>query len=273
MPANQNISSIILKYLFEISSGKCSLTEEFIKNESNEDLQLIMLGLLTLNEDIEYKSKKLHKSNLEKETLLKEFHHRVKNNLQVITSLLALQSGLIKDKQSKDLFRHSQYRINSMALIHEMLYQSENISRINYEEYIHDLSHSLQNSFHGSNHKVDIQIDAGDVFFNIDTAIPLGLLINEILTNSFKYGLNNKVGVISIKLIKLNPPNFVLEIGDDGTGFSDDINFRTTNSLGLKLIHKLTSQLQGSIKKNYVKQGTNYVINFQEIEQLSFHEN
>ncbi|MBU2975503.1 sensor histidine kinase [Zobellia sp. B3R18] len=206
----------------------------------------------------------------ERDTLLKEIHHRVKNNLQVITSLLSLQSSFIKDDKIKGLFRYSQYRINSMAIIHEMLYRSKDLSRINYGDYVHQLASKLIASMRGSEKKIDLKIEAEELHLNLDTSVPLGLMINEIITNSLKYGFKNKdEGLISIKFEKLKYPNFLLRIGDNGTGFSDEIDFRNTKSLGLKLIHMLTLQLKGTVEKDNTESGTHYIITFQEIEQIS----
>lgn len=206
----------------------------------------------------------------EKEVLLKEVHHRVKNNLQVITSLLSLQSSFIEDEQSKALFRYSQYRINSMAMIHEMLYKSDGISKIDYSEYARKLISNLIVSMKGSDNNITLSVDISEIDLNIDTAIPLGLLINEIMTNALKYGLrNNDVGTVHIEITKTMHGHYRMLIGDNGVGFSDDISFRNSNSLGLMLMHKLSLQLNGSIEKDNQAKGTNYIVNFQEIQQIS----
>jgi two-component sensor histidine kinase len=203
----------------------------------------------------------------EKEVLLKEIHHRVKNNLQVITSLLSLQSNFIEDEKAKTLFRHSQYRINSMAMIHEMLYKSQNISKIDFDSYATKLIEELIMSMKGRNHNIEFKSNIPEINLNIDTAIPLGLLINEIITNSLKYGIRKDTRPelhLNIKRSKQN--NYMMLIGDNGPGFDEKVNFRNTNSLGLTLIHKLTAQLQGTIEMDSKKSGTNYIINFQEIQ-------
>lgn len=210
---------------------------------------------------------KIQASLREKETLLKEIHHRVKNNLQVITSLLSLQSGFIDNKETKTLFRYSQYRINSMAIIHEMLYKTDNLSRIDYGEYLQQLVSGVVTSMKGSDNIIDITIEVKDLFLNIDTSIPLGLMINEIVTNSLKHGLEENKGKLDIKVEKLDYPNFILRIGDNGKGFPDDLNFENTKSLGLKLIHNLSKQLKGSIQRDKDKKGTNYIVEFKEIDQ------
>ncbi len=240
------------------------------------DLAPLVLGLISffvgtsVNRSISQKNKLLNKLVSEKEVLLKEIHHRVKNNLQVITSLLSLQSSFIDGENTKALFRYSQYRINSMAMIHEMLYKSHNISNINYGEYVHKLISELITSMKGSGHGVNLTVNVEEIHLNIDTAIPLGLLINEIATNALKYGLKNDDGnnlYIEIKKVKHN--TFKMLMGDNGDGFSDKINFRSSNTLGLILIHKLSLQLQGSIEKDNNIKGTNYILTFQEIEQTS----
>lgn len=211
-------------------------------------------------------------SNEEKDILLKEIHHRVKNNLQVITSLLSLQSSFFEKEEQRDLFADSQYRINSMAIVHEMLYQSDNLSQLDYRGYLEELSQFLIRSMKGFSNKVQLKMDVPHIILGMDTAVPLGLLINEILTNSLKYGIKGKnEGTISIKITEVEKNkaeekvSYVLEIGDDGEGFSESINSKTTNSLGLKLIKNLTRQLEGKIERDYTKKGTNYILWFKEI--------
>ena len=206
----------------------------------------------------------------EKEVLLKEIHHRVKNNLQIITSLLSLQSSFIDEEKTKALFRYSQYRINSMGLVHEMLYQSKDISKINYKNYAENLVSSLATSMLGSNHNITLKLNIPNISINIDTAIPLGLLINEIITNALKYGVQeNGSEEIHLEITKIKHNHFKMLIGDNGPGFSDEINYRNSNSLGLLLIHKLTLQLNGQIEKQNSKKGTNYIVFFEEIQQTS----
>ncbi len=223
-----------------------------------------------INSELKNKNAQLKALNGEKEVLLKETHHRVKNNLQVITSLLSLQSSFIEDEDSKALFRYSQYRINSMAMIHEMLYKSQDISKIDYNVYAEKLISGLILSMKGSDNKIKLRTNVAEINLNIDTAIPLGLLINEIVTNSLKYGIkDNEHGEIHVDIEKTKHNTFKMLIGDDGIGFSDEINFRNSNSLGLILIHKLSLQLKGSIEKYSDKKGTNYIVIFQEIDQTS----
>ncbi len=197
----------------------------------------------------------------ERETLLKEIHHRVKNNLQVIMSLLSLQSAYLKDEKVKRILNQSQYRINSMAATHEMLYQSGDFGKVNYTDYLEQLINNLINSMKGKDGNIEYTIDAENIYLNLNTAIPLGLIINEILTNSLKYAFGENVkGLITIHLIALNDKRLKMEIGDNGKGFSP--SDKRPKSIGLKLIHKLSYQLEGGIVKDNTKKGTNYIIEF-----------
>ena len=220
--------------------------------------------------EIKDSNERLQTLNAEKEVLLKEIHHRVKNNLQIITSLLSLQASFIDDERSKALFRYSQYRINSMAMIHEMLYSSEDITKIHYADYAEKLIGALIASMKGSDHQITVDVDVPNIDLNIDTSIPLGLLINEIVTNALKYGVvGNERGVIHLHIKKGLDNSYIMDIGDNGAGFPENTNFRNSNSLGLMLIHKLTLQLKGNIEKDNQRKGTNYTVSFQEIDQNS----
>lgn len=218
-------------------------------------------SLFQENNDI---SKKL----LEKETLLKEIHHRVKNNLQTVSSLLSLQTRNTEDDSVKTLLKATKDRVISMAMIHEMLYMHDDLSKIEYKIYVEELSQYLIKSIKGIENKIKLTIDILDIKLGIDTAIPLGLLINEAITNALKYGIvDDTEGEIHIAITKEVNKEYVLQIGDNGIGFSEEINHKTTKSLGLKLIYNLTRQLKGSVIRDVSKKGTNYIIKFQEIGQ------
>ncbi|MBT8321354.1 MAG: sensor histidine kinase [Eudoraea sp.] len=218
---------------------------------------------------------KLYKYNMEterqikeKETLLREVHHRVKNNLQTVSSLLSLQSRSVEDVKMKGLLKSSQNRVISMAMVHEMLYMREDLSRIEYKTYVQELSEYLVRSVKGAENKVKLNIDIPDIKLGIDTAIPLGLLINEALTNALKYGIQeDSEGEINIALKKDADEDYVLNIGDNGVGFSAQVDHKSTRSLGLKLIHNLARQLKGTITRDESKKGTNYIVKFREIGQ------
>ncbi|HDZ13663.1 hypothetical protein LCGC14_0766710 [marine sediment metagenome] len=214
-----------------------------------------------------YKTKnELEEKINEKETLIKEVHHRVKNNLQTISSLLSLQSRNTTDPEVKNLLKSSQNRVISMAMVHEMLYMREDLSNIEYQSYVQELAEYLVRSIKGTSSNISLEIDIPEIKLNIDTAIPLGLLINETLTNALKYGIiNEEKGRIYVKLRKDRDHQFVLNIGDNGKGFSEDVTYKNSQSLGLKLIHNLTRQLQGSIERDLSKKGTHYEMKFKQI--------
>ncbi|MDQ3191174.1 MAG: PAS domain S-box protein, partial [Bacteroidota bacterium] len=204
------------------------------------------------------------KSSLkEKEVLLKEVHHRVKNNLQVISSILNLQSSKIKDKKVLEVLKESQDRIKSMAYIHESLYQSKDFSQINFSEYIENLSKNLVHSYRLYNNLVDLRLDIDEVYLNLDLAIPCGLIINELVSNALKYAFpNNKKGTIFIT-VKIKENNLELKVKDNGIGFPKNIDFRNTETLGLQLVTALSDQIRGSVNMETKKQGgTSYIINF-----------
>jgi PAS domain S-box-containing protein len=200
----------------------------------------------------------------EKEVLLKEVHHRVKNNLQVISSILNLQSSYVKDEGTLNILKESQNRIKSMAFIHESLYQTKDFSSINFTEYVINLSQNLIHSYSNFDHEIKLNLDIQNVFLNLDLAIPCGLIINEIVSNALKYAFteNSQGGEISISM-KIEGDELVLKIGDNGKGLPKHIDYRNTESLGLQLVVTLTDQLSGSIDLNLDK-GTNYTIIFKQ---------
>lgn len=204
----------------------------------------------------------------EKETLLKEVHHRVKNNLQTVSSLLSLQTRNTEDKKLKTILKNSQNRVISMAMVHEMLYMREDIAKIEYQSYVTELAEYLVRSIKGTSSNITLDIDVSDVKLNIDTAIPLGLLINESVTNALKYGIiDDSKGEIFIKLRKDEEDTYILNLGDSGVGYAETITHKTTKSLGLKLIHNLARQLRGSVIRDISKKGTHYIVKFKEIHQ------
>ena len=187
----------------------------------------------------------------EKLVLLREIHHRVKNNLQVISSLLNLQSGYIEDKKSLEIFRESQTRVRSMALIHEKLYQSKDLNKIEFSEYVKSLTRDLFTSYSIDQDRVKLIYDIDGIYFEIDTAILCGLIINELVSNSLKHAFpNGKSGQIFINLKENEKNSYELILKDDGIGFPDNVDFRNTDSLGLQLVTTLTDQLGGNIELN-----------------------
>ncbi|NNM19320.1 MAG: sensor histidine kinase [Croceitalea sp.] len=202
-----------------------------------------------------------------KETLLKEVHHRVKNNLQTVSSLLSLQSRSINDEKISSIIKSSQNRVVSMAMVHEMLYKRDDYtSKIELKPYVEELCEYLIRSVKGNANKITTKLDIGDFKLSIDTVIPLGLIINETVTNALKYGIpDNVAGEITINLSKKGANTYEMYLGDNGIGFPEDVNPKTSNSLGLKLIHNLARQLRGTIARDTESKGTYYQITFEEI--------
>ncbi|MBW4667017.1 MAG: PAS domain-containing protein [Cyanomargarita calcarea GSE-NOS-MK-12-04C] len=197
----------------------------------------------------------------EKELLLKEIHHRVKNNLQVISSLLRLQAGYIKDEQALDVFRDSQNRVRAMALIHENLYQSSDLARIEFSDYIQKLINNLIRCY-GVNRNITIKLNIDKILLRIDTAIPCGLIINELVSNALKHAfVDGATGEIYVDFIYLDKGKFTLSISDNGVGVPKDIEFYRKKSLGLQLVWNLVEQLEGTIAYN-TKLGTLFTIAF-----------
>ena len=206
---------------------------------------------------------RLKASLKEKEVLLQEIHHRVKNNLQVISSLLNLQAGYVDDPQTLSIFRDSQHRIRSMALIHEKLYQSKNLAQIDFADYIRDLGAYLVRSQNACARGVSLNIQADDVFLGIDTAVPCGLILNELVSNTLKHAFpNGRSGKTRIKLTTGSEGRLTLVVGDNGVGFPADVDFRESETLGLQLVNSLVEQLDGAIEMKSASGGTEFKITF-----------
>ncbi|MEG5012103.1 PAS domain S-box protein [Microcoleus sp. B4-C5] len=201
----------------------------------------------------------------EKEVLLKEIHHRVKNNMQVISSLLQLQAQYIEDEATLTLFEESQTRIHSMALIHEQLYQSEHLDRIALSPYVENLVANLYQSFGCGNTSIKFNLKVDPIYLNIETAIPCGLIINELVSNSLKYAfISSLAGEISINFNEINNSQFHLTIQDNGRGFTANFDWENTETLGLRLVKMLAYQLEASIAIDS-QRGTCYSLIFQEL--------
>ncbi|GJQ58334.1 MAG: HAMP domain-containing protein [Candidatus Scalindua sp. AMX11] len=227
---------------------------------------------------------KLRESLSEKDMLSREIYHRVKNNMQVISSLLRLQSRHIKDEKYVEMFKESQNRIKAMALIHEKLYRSKDLAHIDFNDYIKNLVNDLFLSYKVNTGKVTLKMNIETVSFGIDTAIPCGLIVNELITNSLKYAFpGGKDGEIKISLrrvptgsilpqdrgvqnVTAQPETFELIVSDNGTGIPKDLDYRNTQSLGLRLITNLSeNQLLGTVELKR-SEGTAFQINFQEVK-------
>ena len=205
---------------------------------------------------------KIKASLREKEVLLKEIHHRVKNNLQVISSLVDLQISDSTDAQVLQILKEIQNRIQSMALIHEELHQSEDMARINFGEYIQSLTAYLYQTYGAQLAGITLKSNVDDIFLDIDTAMPCGLIVNELVSNSLKYAFTEELrGEIRIDFHSDTDNHLTLTVSDNGVGFPQDLDFRKTKSLGLRLVVMLTEQLDGTIKLDR-SDGTKFEITF-----------
>jgi PAS domain S-box-containing protein len=228
-----------------------------------------MKGVIEYIRDISERKKaedRLQESLQEKEVLLREIHHRVKNNMQVISSLLNLQSRQIKDPDVFEMFKESQRRIRSMALIHERLYQSSDLSRIEFSEYLRNLATHLFHSYQVDASRVQLKIEAEEVHLNINTAIPCGLIVNELISNALKHGFpEGRKGQLDLDLRRVAGDGYVLRVMDDGVGFPEALDFRKTETLGMQIVNTLVSQIDASIDLAREK-GTEFTIHFQEVK-------
>ena len=220
--------------------------------------------IVTATDIIERKQAKeqIRSSLQEKEVLLKEIHHRVKNNLQVVSSLLNLQSGQIEDEKTLEMFSDSQNRVKSMALIHEQLYQSDDLAWIDFAEYLRNLVDNLFQSYRLSAQNVRLEVNVENILMGIDQAIPCGLVVNELVSNALKYAFpDRRGGKVSLHLSQGVDGKLILIVGDDGVGLPEGMDFRQTESLGLKLVNILVRQLDGTIELDG-SVGTKFKIEF-----------
>ncbi len=198
----------------------------------------------------------------EKEILLKEVHHRVKNNLQVIASMLQLQAGYIADDRDRTFFDESQKRVETMSLIHEKLYRAKDLARIDFRDYVEDLVANLLTLHTGRADQIELQLDIEGVELDVNNSIPCGLIINELVSNSLKHAFPaGKSGRISIGMRSADNGAVTLSVRDDGAGFPEQLDFRSTRSLGLQLVISLVAQLEGEIELESCK-GTCFTIRF-----------
>ena len=208
--------------------------------------------------------RELSRSLQEKEVLLKEVHHRVKNNMQVISSLLNIQADSVMDNRFVNLLTESQQRIKSMALIHENLYRSDNLLEINFHDYIEALANGLLRFYRFDNLAMRLELDVVDIFLDIDTAVPCGLIINELVSNSLKHAFDGRTGDGHIKVVfhaTEDGKTYRFSVSDDGNGIPEDLDIKNASSMGLEIVRILTEQLDGHWSCNG-RDGTEFVIEF-----------
>lgn len=265
-----------------ISGGTVTGIETLLKRKDGKEIDVSMtlsplrdtnqevIGLSGIFRDITEKKQaqeQIENSLKEKEVLLREIHHRVKNNMQIISSLLRLQSGYIKEKKYIDMYKDSQNRITTMSLIHEKLYQSKDLSRIDLGGYIKELVEGLFISYNINPGKITMNINVDNVSMGINSAIPCGLIINELISNSLKYAFpDGRPGEIRISLRSTGNSNFELIVGDNGVGLPIDMDLKNTESWGMRMVAILIeNQLHGKFTINRDKR-TEYHIIFKEVK-------
>lgn len=221
----------------------------------------------TLEKELDEKKeteKRIKASLNEKELLLQEIHHRVKNNLQIMSSLLRLQSAHFKDQNVQNIFKESENRIKAMAIIHNKLYANPEHDKVDFNDYMKTLIQNLFLSYGISKGTINLKITANDIFLNIDTAIPCGLVVNELVSNSLKYAFpGNRKGKITVNLYFDNE-DLVLQVKDDGVGMDYKMLQNNHDTLGLKLVQLLASQLDGNVELDS-SNGTEFTIRFREL--------
>lgn len=263
------------RYFREVKRGKSRQFEVMMEAKAGEywleifmnpiyDMEGNISEISIVAHDISEKKKtsiEIEESLREKEVLLKEIHHRVKNNLQVISSILNLQSSFVEDEKTLEILQESRNRIRSMAIIHENLYRTEDFSSIHFSSYLDNLAHNLVSSYRIGN-TVHLRTQLDEVDLILDQAIPCGLLVNELITNSLKYAWKDGTeGTITIAL-KNEDRQVELEIGDDGIGLPLEFEQMNSDTLGLQLVLTLVEQLDGEISVD-ISNGTKYLIKFE----------
>ena len=251
-------------YEFKACDRYGNIKDIFMRIALIPNTKKLVVSLLDITEH-KQAEESLRISFKEKEILLREVHHRTKNNLQVILSLLDLQSLTIRDKKMLGGIKDIQNRIRSIALVHEKLYQSKDLSNVNLKNYIQEVTNALIKSYEGSKQRISLILDIDNIFISLDTITTCGLIINELVSNSLKYAFpNNRKGKIKIALHATDGKEMELQISDDGIGLPEGLDFRNTKSLGLKLVRWLAEDQLGGEVVLKGKKGTDFLIKFKE---------
>ncbi|HRR08912.1 MAG TPA: sensor histidine kinase [Rhodothermales bacterium] len=258
------------RYQNQIESAmQASRQEEWLKNLATFTLALVvLLGSLIIrrikkdHNTIIFQKSLLEKSLYEKERFLQEIHHRVKNNLQIISGLFEKQARNMQDEQAKKLMKEGQDRVYSIALVHQNLYQSEDLSTLGIKNFISTLINNIERSYKSENQVIEVNYEIDDSKLSIDTAIPTGLIINELITNCYKYAFKNRPhGKIDVSFYK-KESHYYLNVTDDGVGIPDDVHLFNRQTLGMNLVKGLVRQLDGVIELESNKLGTRILIYF-----------
>jgi len=231
-----------------------------IHNKIHEGFRGIIIDI----SDLKNAEDKIVASLKEKEVLIQEINHRVKNNMQIISSLLSLQANHTSSDEAAEILKESRGRVKSMAMIHEKLYHSSNLSRLNMAEYLNNLVGDILRSYSSVSSKVSSNVDVDDIYLNINTALPMGLMVNELVSNSIKHAFPEGEGNISIKL-EYDGEKYILTVSDNGIGLPEDVDPFESSSLGLKLVNSLSIQLEGDL--SVLRDGkTTFILKFKELD-------
>ena len=253
--------------LLTVNGGKTLTVSTRKTRYVDENGDIFLIGVIRDISQRKRSEEKIKQNLLEKETLLREIHHRVKNNMAVISSLLSLQASGIKDESMKELFNASRQRIKAMALVHEKLYGTENLTLINFHDYITTIAGELFSAYRQGERSIVSKINAPDIFFDIDTALPCGLIINELITNTLKHGFTEKLsGELCIDFKKVNT-TYSLTVSDNGIGLPEGFAPAKAESMGMQLVTVLVRQLRGTLdfQANAANgKGTKIIITFEE---------
>ena len=232
-----------------IESLKAGATDYVLKHRLTRFMPAVRRALQEAKEkaDLKCAEQAIRESLREKEALLKEIHHRVKNNLQIISSLLAMQSDSVADESMRALLQESQNRVRAMAMIHEKLYQSSNLARIHFGDYVSSLTGFLFRSYSNTAGRVALKLTVDEVHLNIDSAVPCGLILNELVSNSLKHAFKDgRSGELRVEL-RAEPEGYKLTVADNGSGLPSDFDLTRIKSLGLQLVETLSRQIKGRL--------------------------
>jgi len=230
----------------------------------NDDVHEGFRGIIIDISELKNAEEKIFASLKEKEVLLQEVHHRVKNNMQIISSLLSLQANHTGSEEAAEVLKESRGRVKSMAMIHEKLYHSHSLSRLNIGEYFNSLVKDILSSYSGVSSRITSIVVVDDIYLNINTALPMGLIVNELVSNCIKHAFPDGTGNINISLVR-DKEKYILTVSDNGIGLSEDVDPFESNSLGLKLVNSLSTQLEGELQVQR-DSGLAFILKFKELD-------
>ena len=230
----------------------------------NDDVHEGFRGIIIDISDLKNAEEKIFASLKEKEVLLQEIHHRVKNNMQIISSLLSLQANHTGSEEAAEVLNESRGRVKSMAMIHEKLYHSHNLSQLNIGEYLNNLVKHILSSYSSVSSRITSNVEVDDIYLNIDTALPMGLIVNELVSNCIKHAFKDGTGCVDVNLSP-DGDGYILTVSDNGVGLPEDIDPFESNSLGLKLVNSLSIQLEGELEV-LRDSGTSFILKFKKLD-------